>query len=192
MGSGSAARQWALPRSLPAVACPLTPRQTEVVQLAANGMNARQIGRYLGLSVRTVEGHVARARRRIGAVSLTELVARAAATGVVSPGAIPAGPEGVRPSGGASTAECVIMFRNLSISEHDHQAHSHSMPTEDPKQGTRGRPTLMTPDRIEAAAEMLSSHTVTQIARKLGVSRGTVHAHMQAIKAAQMIPRREG
>jgi DNA-binding CsgD family transcriptional regulator len=150
------------------------------VQLAANGKNAWQIGRHLELSVRTVEGHLARARRRIGVASSAELVARAVASGIVSLGAISARPGGYWRTGEATIAEHLIMFRNLNISEHDQQARDTSGGA---LRGKRGRPTVMTPDRIEAAAKILSSHTITQIAKKLGVSRGTVHAHMWAIRA---------
>jgi DNA-binding CsgD family transcriptional regulator len=166
----------------------LTPRQTEVVQLAVNGMNARQIGRYLRISERTVEAHLARARRRISAASSAQLVARAVAAGIVSPAAISAGPGVRRGRGGTPAAEYVITFRNSGgISEHDQ--HAYDTRAENERRRKRGRPTVMTPDRINAAAEMLSLHPVTQIAGKLGVSRGTVHAHMRAIKAAQMTRR---
>jgi len=183
MGNEDAARQSRLRRPPPAGACRLTPRETEVVQLAANGRNTSQIGRELGLSARTVEDHLARARRRIGAATTAELVARVVAAGIVSPGAMPAGPGDRRRRGGTARAEYVIMFRKSNISEHDQRASR--VPTEN-ERGKRGRPTVMTPDRIDAAAEMLSSHPVTQIARKLGVSRGTVYAHMRAIQAAQL------
>jgi DNA-binding CsgD family transcriptional regulator len=183
MGNEGTARQSRLRQPPPAEACRLTRRETEVVQLAANGRNTSQIGRELGLSVRTVEDHLARARRRTGAATTAELVARVVAAGIVFPGAIPAAPGDRRRRGGTARAEYAIMFRKSNISEHDYRASCGPTGNE---RGKRGRPTVMTPDRINAAAEMLSSHSVIQIARKLGVSRGTVYAHMPAIQAARL------
>jgi hypothetical protein len=54
-----------------------------------------------------------------------------------------------------------------------------------PATGARGgRPTVMTPTRVEAARELLPVHRVTEIARKLGVSRSTLYAHMDTILGA--------
>lgn len=64
----------------------LTIRQAEVLGLAAQGLSGKQIGRYLGISVRTVEAHFSGMRRRTGARSDGELIARAAAAGLVTPG----------------------------------------------------------------------------------------------------------
>lgn len=142
----------------------LTSRQVEIVQLAAVGRTARQSARQLGLSERTVQGHLAQARQRIGAASTGELIARVMMSDV-------------------------IMFTNRDISEHDHEkAGELTRPgkTAGDRVGRRGRPTMMTPDRLATAREMLSSHTVTEIARKLGVSRGTVYAHMHAILACEV------
>lgn len=63
----------------------LTPRQVEIVQLVVGGRTARQIGGLLGLSTRTVEGHLHQARQRVGASTVAELVAWAVAVGIVSP-----------------------------------------------------------------------------------------------------------
>jgi DNA-binding CsgD family transcriptional regulator len=50
----------------------------------------------------------------------------------------------------------------------------------------RGRPRLMTAEKIAEAADLLGEVPVTQIARQVGVSRGTVYAHMAAIRAARV------
>jgi DNA-binding CsgD family transcriptional regulator len=54
---------------------PLTPRQREVLMLAATGLSNRQIADRLVMSVRTVEGHLTRAARRTGATSRDQLIA---------------------------------------------------------------------------------------------------------------------
>jgi DNA-binding NarL/FixJ family response regulator len=43
---------------------PLTARQSEIISLAARGLSNKQIAEHLTLSVRTVEGHLWRARQR--------------------------------------------------------------------------------------------------------------------------------
>lgn len=53
----------------------LTHRQVEILGLAASGLAADEIARQLGISPRTVEGHVRVARTRTGARNLTELIA---------------------------------------------------------------------------------------------------------------------
>jgi DNA invertase Pin-like site-specific DNA recombinase len=45
-----------------------------------------------------------------------------------------------------------------------------------------GRPTVMTDQLIAAARELLAAHTVAAVARKLGVSRTTLYAHMDEIR----------
>jgi DNA-binding CsgD family transcriptional regulator len=49
----------------------LSPRQSEVVRMAADGQSNAEIARDLGLSVRTVEGHMAQALERLGVRSRT-------------------------------------------------------------------------------------------------------------------------
>jgi DNA invertase Pin-like site-specific DNA recombinase len=68
----------------------LTARQAEVLQLAARGLSGKQIGRHLGISVRTVEGHFSGMRQRTGARSDGELIAHAVAAGFVTPAPVPA------------------------------------------------------------------------------------------------------
>jgi len=49
----------------------LSPRQSEVVRLASDGLSNAEIARDLGLSVRTVEGHMGQALERLGVRSRT-------------------------------------------------------------------------------------------------------------------------
>lgn len=61
----------------PALAAPppLTPREREIVTLAASGLSNREIARRLVVSVRTVEGHLYRACAKLGISERTELAA---------------------------------------------------------------------------------------------------------------------
>lgn len=45
-----------------------------------------------------------------------------------------------------------------------------------------GRPTVMTPDKISAARALLRENTVAAIARRMGISRSTLYAHMELIR----------
>ncbi|MFL6117959.1 MAG: response regulator transcription factor [Catenulispora sp.] len=62
----------------------LTPRQTEVVRLAVQGLTAKQTASKLGISKNTVDEHLREARRRVGAPSKTRLIAWAVSCGVVT------------------------------------------------------------------------------------------------------------
>jgi hypothetical protein len=55
-------------------------------------------------------------------------------------------------------------------------------PTDGQRSRHRGRPTVMTASRLAQAKELPGSHTITDIATKLGVSRRTVYAHMWQIR----------
>ncbi|MDT5067435.1 MAG: hypothetical protein QOK02_3590 [Mycobacterium sp.] len=57
----------------PASPQPLTPRQREVAELVAAGLSDKEIADRLITSVRTVEGHLLRARQRVGATSRGDL-----------------------------------------------------------------------------------------------------------------------
>jgi DNA-binding CsgD family transcriptional regulator len=127
-----------------------TARQREVLRGVASGLTAREVARRLGISARTVEGHLHAVRRLTGARSMGELCALSVARGWVTP--VEPCPETVG-----------------SCSE---------TPGSRP-QG--GRPTVMTPQRIAAARELLRTHTVKETARSLRVSRSTLYAHMDAI-----------
>lgn len=54
---------------------PLTPRQREIIALAAGGLSNREIAARLVMSVRTVEGHLFRASQRAGISSREGLIA---------------------------------------------------------------------------------------------------------------------
>jgi DNA-binding NarL/FixJ family response regulator len=53
----------------------LSPREDEVMRLAAKGMAGKQIARVLGISPKTVEQHKTRAYRRLGATNQAAAVA---------------------------------------------------------------------------------------------------------------------
>jgi DNA-binding NarL/FixJ family response regulator len=54
---------------------PLTPRESEIVTLAASGLSNREIAQRLVISVRTVENHLYHARTKLGATDRAELAA---------------------------------------------------------------------------------------------------------------------
>ena len=58
----------------PAAGSPLSDREREVAELLLLGMNYRDIGGQLFISAKTVEHHVARIRRRLGASSRSEML----------------------------------------------------------------------------------------------------------------------
>jgi DNA-binding NarL/FixJ family response regulator len=66
-GAPAASRQ-------PLVAEVLTSRELEILRLLSEGMTAREIGRSLVLSPRTVEGHVGKILRKLGARNRVEAV----------------------------------------------------------------------------------------------------------------------
>jgi DNA-binding CsgD family transcriptional regulator len=59
----------------------LTRRQRQCLLLASRGMSSRRIGDHLGLSVRTVDEHLARACAALGVRTRVQAVARFAASG---------------------------------------------------------------------------------------------------------------
>jgi len=61
----------------------LTPREHEVLALAAQGLRTRDIGRRLGLSERTVKSHLASTYLKLDAPSRAAAVARAARLGLL-------------------------------------------------------------------------------------------------------------
>ena len=52
----------------------LTPREREVVHLIAQGKSNKEVGRLLGVSVKTVESHRAAAMHKLGVSSVVDLV----------------------------------------------------------------------------------------------------------------------
>jgi DNA-binding CsgD family transcriptional regulator len=159
-----------------------TARQKQVLHGAIHGLTAKEVARTLGISHRTVEGHLRTLRKRTGARSIGELCALAVAKGWAAPVRQPRG--GLPADGRQTRGTEPILAEMQSCSEkigfldnRDTNVQDFSSAT----RGTGGRPTVMTPQRIEAARELLPTHTITEIARKLGVSRGTLYAHMNAI-----------
>jgi DNA-binding NarL/FixJ family response regulator len=75
-------------------ACPskarhLTSREIQVLLLATADMHDRQIAQQLGVSVRTIEQHVASMLRKAGAHSRGGLIGRAYALGILHSGVWP-------------------------------------------------------------------------------------------------------
>jgi DNA-binding CsgD family transcriptional regulator len=136
-----------------------TVRQREVLRGVVNGLTAKEVARRLGISARTVEGHLHAVRRLTGARSMGELCALSVARGWVAPQQPAAGPGRPCPETVGSCSET---------------------PGRQPR---GGRPTVMTPQRIVAARELLRTHTVKETARNLRVSRSTLYAHMDVITA---------
>lgn len=63
----------------------LTPRETEVVQLIADGHSSKGIGRVLGIGLKTVETHRASAMHKVGASTTAALVRYAVRNKLVEP-----------------------------------------------------------------------------------------------------------
>lgn len=61
----------------------LRPRQLECLALASHGLTYNQIGSRLGLDSDTVKGHMAHARKRLGAASNAHAVAIAIRGGLI-------------------------------------------------------------------------------------------------------------
>jgi DNA-binding CsgD family transcriptional regulator len=59
----------------------LTDREAEVAELLVQGLTYREIGSRLYISAKTIEHHVARIRRRLGAESRSELLSMLRAMG---------------------------------------------------------------------------------------------------------------
>ncbi|MEZ0396665.1 MAG: response regulator transcription factor [Anaerolineales bacterium] len=75
--------QW-FKRSAPLPVEPLTERELEVLRLAARGYTNKAIGVQLGISDRTVQGHLAHIFVKLQASSRTEAVMRAVSLGWIS------------------------------------------------------------------------------------------------------------
>ena len=67
----------------------LTTRQAEVLAALAEGLTAAEVGRRLGISRRTVEDHLAAAKKVAGAKTSVEAVARCYCYGLLRPGVWP-------------------------------------------------------------------------------------------------------
>ncbi|MBL8323428.1 MAG: response regulator transcription factor [Rubrivivax sp.] len=77
----------------PPAASPLTPRETEVLQLIAKGLSYQRIAAALGMSPNTVTTHIKQIYRKLAVNSRGEAVFEAAQMGLLPPlGAAPPGP----------------------------------------------------------------------------------------------------
>ena len=213
-------------------------RRKQVLQGMADGLTAREVARHLGISRRTVEGHLRALREMTGTRSMGELCAVSVAEGWVTPGrrlpdrtagdpgplvragapsagldgagAASAGPDAARTasagpdaaraaSAGLDAARAASAGRScpetsqflddliaMGLSPLESPAASEPGPGRGRPRGRRrsGRPTVMTPERVAEARELLPTHSMTDIARKLGVSRATLYAHRREIAAA--------
>jgi len=151
------------------------PRQRQVLQGAADGLTAGQVARQLGISRRTAEGHLRTLRELTGTRSVAQLCALGVAEGWVT---------SHRPAGGPPMweADCEPGMSRLGF--RTDRFPDRPLDRRPPGRRARGgRPTVMTPERIAAARELWPAYRVTEIARKLGVSRSTLYAHMDAISA---------
>lgn len=73
-------------RRLAGVAARPVQRRRQILQGMADGLTARQVAHRLGISRRTVEGHLRVLRELTGARSIGELCAVSVAEGWVTPG----------------------------------------------------------------------------------------------------------
>lgn len=62
----------------------LSPREIEIIGHFARGLTTKKIARVLAIGGRTIETHIASAKRKTGAVTLAQLVAIAARDGIVA------------------------------------------------------------------------------------------------------------
>jgi DNA-binding NarL/FixJ family response regulator len=70
---------------IPQIVDLLTPREREVVQLVAEGLSNKQVGRQLRLSIKTIETHRSAAMRKAGLSSTADLVRYAVRNHLVHP-----------------------------------------------------------------------------------------------------------
>lgn len=78
-----------------ALCSPLSPRETEVLTWLARGLRADQIAHELGIARVTADLHVANAKRKLGAATREQALARALVLGLIEPfGSQPAPPPG--------------------------------------------------------------------------------------------------
>jgi len=64
----------------------LTPRESEVLELVANGLSAKEVAHEIGIAPRTVERHIENVRMKMRARNRAHMVAQAVANGVLDLG----------------------------------------------------------------------------------------------------------
>ncbi|WP_416235182.1 response regulator transcription factor [Nitrospirillum sp. BR 11163] len=67
----------------PALTHPLTPREAECLRLLARGESSKQIAHTLGLSSRSVDAYLGRARKKLGARNSTHAAVIASKAGLL-------------------------------------------------------------------------------------------------------------
>ena len=240
-------------------------RRKQVLQGMADGLTARQVAHRLGISRRTVEGHLRVLRELTGARSIGELCAVSVAEGWVTPGRLApgvalsslgartlAGPEPRRsrpetgwfpdgltmfpdgltmfpdgltmsdgkladvgsppgsmypagrgypagleapadpavstspaaPAGSGASRPLAEPARAAASGRADSAARNAAEPADRTGRRPGGRPTVLTPDRVAAARQLLPAQSVTDTARRLGLSRSTLYAHLPEINEA--------
>jgi DNA-binding CsgD family transcriptional regulator len=183
----------------------LTPRQAQIVRLAAVGLSSKEIARTLGIAKRTVDGYFTDARKRTGAKTRIELVAASAVLpparprrGAARPAPARADRPGKRRRGtpapqGAWCPENryfpdTIVSAAIAGGRPARAGQAAGSPPrqERPPQRRRhrGRPSVVTPEVIAAIRELRPAHTLKAIAEKIGISRSTLYAHMHEIAPA--------
>lgn len=65
----------------------LTRRESEVLELVANGLSAKEVAYEIGIAPRTVERHIENVRMKMRARNRAHMIAQAVATGVLVLGA---------------------------------------------------------------------------------------------------------
>lgn len=165
----------------------LTPREEQVVRMAADGLSSKEIARALGIAKRTVDGHFGHARKRAAAKTRTELVAM-----VLSQAADPgddlaaAGPDDVASPGRqdvkAAEPRAGSCPENSPFPDKINQIAD--VPSDDVRSHGRvhrGRPTVITPEVIDAIRALRRTHTLKAIAQKTGISRSTLYVHLHEV-----------
>ncbi len=90
---------------------PLTPRELEVLTIAATGLQIHEIGRQLFVSRETVKSHLAHAYAKLGARNRADAVARALQAGLIEvvPGEChPSSPPAARTPKGSDVAPAIV------------------------------------------------------------------------------------
>jgi len=65
----------------------LTPRELEILELAANGYSAKEVAGMIGIAPRTVERHVENVRLKMHARNRVHMITQAVLRGILKPGA---------------------------------------------------------------------------------------------------------